>query len=46
MLLQAAKRIQPLSLDNTGVIDDLLKKGVSNSEVILERIQEQGFQGA
>ena len=30
----------------TGVIDDLLKKGVSNSEVILERIQEQGFQGS
>ena len=29
----------------TGVINDLLKKGVSNSEVILERIQEQGFQG-
>ena len=27
----------------SGVIDDLLKKGVSNSEVILERIQEQVF---
>ena len=27
----------------TGVIDDLLKKNVSNSEVILERIQEQGY---
>lgn len=30
----------------TGVIDDLLKKNVSNSEVILERIQEQGYTGS
>lgn len=30
----------------TGVIDDLLKKGVSNSEVILERIKEQGYTGS
>lgn len=30
----------------TGVIDDLMKKGVANSEVILERIQEQGFKGS
>lgn len=30
----------------TGVIDDLLRKGVSNSEVILERIQEQGYEGS
>ena len=30
----------------TGVIDDLLRKGVSNSEVILERIQEQGYAGS
>lgn len=30
----------------TGVIDDLLQKGVSNSEVILERIQEQGYTGS
>ena len=29
-----------------GVIDDLLKKNVSNSEVILERIQEQGYTGS
>ena len=30
----------------TGVIDDLLRKGVSNSEVILERIREQGYAGS
>ena len=30
----------------TGVIDDLLRKGVSNSEVVLERIQEQGYAGS
>ena len=30
----------------TGVIDYLLKKNVSNSEVILERIQEQGYTGS
>ena len=30
----------------TGVVDDLLKKGVSNSEAILERIQDQGFTGS
>ena len=30
----------------TGVIDDLLKKGVSNSEVIFERLQEQGYAGS
>jgi len=30
----------------TGVIDDLLRKGVSNSEIILERIQEQGYSGS
>ena len=29
-----------------GVIDDLLRKGVSNSEVVLERIQEQGYAGS
>lgn len=29
-----------------GVVDDLLRKGVSNSEVILERIREQGFTGS
>ena len=30
----------------TGVIDDLLRKNVTNSEVILERIQEQGYVGS
>lgn len=30
----------------TGVINDLLKKNVSNSEVILERIREQGYTGS
>lgn len=30
----------------TGVINDLLKKGVSNSEVILERIREHGYTGS
>lgn len=30
----------------SGVIDGLLKEGVSNSEVILERIQEQGYMGS
>lgn len=30
----------------TGVVDDLLRKGVANSEVILERIQEQGYSGS
>ncbi len=30
----------------TGVIDDLLRKGISNSEVILERIKEQGYTGS
>lgn len=30
----------------TGVIDDLLKKGVSNSEVCFERIHEQGYAGS
>ncbi len=30
----------------TGVIDDLLRKGVSNSEAVLERIQEQGYAGS
>lgn len=29
----------------TGVLDDLLKKGVSNSTVCFERIQEHGYQG-
>ena len=30
----------------SGVIDDLLQKSVTNSEVILERIQEIGFSGS
>lgn len=30
----------------TGVVDDLLKRSVSNSEVIFERIQEQGYTGS
>lgn len=30
----------------TGVIDDLLRKSVVNSEVILDRIQEQGYTGS
>lgn len=30
----------------SGVVDDLLQKGVTNSEVILERIQELGFSGS
>ena len=30
----------------SGVIDDLLQKNVTNSEVILERIQEMGFSGS
>lgn len=30
----------------TGVIDDLLRKGVSNSEVVLEHIQEHGYAGS
>lgn len=30
----------------TGVIDDLLRKGVTNSEVCLERIQNLGFSGS
>ena len=29
----------------TGVIDELLKKSVSNSEVIFERITENGYKG-
>lgn len=29
----------------TGVVDDLLRKGVKNSEVILDRIREQGYTG-
>lgn len=30
----------------TGVINDLLKKGVSNSEVILDRIKDHGYTGS
>ncbi len=30
----------------TGVVDDLLRKGVANSEVVLDRIREQGFSGS
>lgn len=30
----------------SGVVDDLLQKGVTNSEVILERIKELGFSGS
>lgn len=30
----------------TGVIDDLLRKGVTNSEVCFERIQDLGFSGS
>lgn len=29
----------------TGVVDDLLKKGISNSEVVYERISELGYSG-
>lgn len=46
MLLQGRKADTTIISGYTGVIEDLLKKGVSNSEVILERIQEQGFQGS
>ena len=44
--LTGRKAVSTIISGYTGVIDDLLKKNVSNSEVILERIQEQGYTGS